>query len=65
MPIVNGKRISIKTGRPVGRPTTEYPGQWDSVYADWKKGLITAKKAMTLLQLKPNTFYKLAKLYIQ
>lgn len=65
MPIVNGKRISIKTGRPVGRPTAEYPTQWDSVYAEWKKGLITAKRAMKLLELKPNTFYKLAKLYIQ
>jgi len=63
MPIVNGKRISIKTGRPVGRPTTEYPGQWDSVYADWKNDLISAKKAMGILGLKPNTFYKLVKEY--
>ena len=61
MPIVNGKRISVKTGRPVGRPAVENPAQWDSVYADWKKGLITAKRAMAILQLKPNTFYKLAK----
>ena len=63
MPIVNGKRISVKTGRPVGRPTTEYPAQWNSVYTEWKNGLITAKKAMNTLQLKPNTFYKLVKLY--
>jgi len=63
MPIIDGKRISIKTGRPVGRPKVEYPTQWDLVYADWKKGQITAKKAMNLLELKPNTFYKLAKLY--
>jgi len=61
MPIVNGKRISVKTGRPVGRPAAEYPAQWESVYKDWKKGLITAKKAMGILGLKPNTFYKLAK----
>ena len=63
MPIVNGKRISIKTGRPVGRPTTEYPAQWDLVYADWKNDLITAKKAMNILGLKTNTFYKLVKEY--
>jgi len=61
MPIVNGKRISTKTGRPVGRPAAEYPAQWESVSADWKKGLITAKKAMALLDLKPNTFYKFIK----
>jgi len=64
MPIINGKRISTKTGRPIGRPTTEYPPQWDSVYAEWKKGQITAKMAMSSLQLKPNTFYKLTKQYI-
>lgn len=63
MPIVNGKRISIKTGRPVGRPTTEYPLQWNSVYVDWKNDLITAKKAMGILGLKPNTFYRLVKEY--
>ena len=63
MPIVNGKCISIKTGRPVGRPTTEFPAQWDLVYADWKNDLITAKKAMNILGLKTNTFYKLVKEY--
>lgn len=63
MPIVNGKRISIKTGRPVGRPITEYPAQWDSVYTDWENDLITAKKAMGILGLRPNTFYKLVNEY--
>lgn len=63
MPIVNGKRMSVKTGRPVGRPAAEYPAQWNSVYTDWENDLITAKKAMNLLQLKPNTFYKLVKRY--
>lgn len=61
MPVVDGKRISMKTGRPVGRPATEYPLQWDLVYKDWSSGLITAKKAMGILGLKPNTFYKLVK----
>lgn len=63
MPIVNGKRISIKTGKPVGRPASKYPAQWDLVYKDWKNDLITAKKAMGILDLKPNTFYKLVKGY--
>jgi DNA invertase Pin-like site-specific DNA recombinase len=63
MPIVNGKRISVKTGRPVGRPAAEYPAQWDLVYKDWENGQIAAKKAMSILGLKPNTFYKLVKDY--
>ena len=63
MPVVDGKRVSTKTGKPVGRPRAEYPAQWDLVYIDWKKGLITAKRAMSMLVLKPNTFYKLVKDY--
>jgi len=61
MPIVDGKRVSAKTGVPVGRPRAERPEAWNSVYAEWKEGNITAIKAMQILSLKPNTFYKLVK----
>ena len=58
MMIVNGKRISIKTGRPTGRPRAVKPDNWNEIYARWKKKDITAVKAMEILNLKPNTFYK-------
>ena len=65
MPIdsVTGKRISRKTGRTVGRPKATYPDNWADVYARWQNKEITARKAMELLGLKPNTFYKLSAEY--
>ena len=56
-----GKKISRRTGKPVGRPPVAYPKKWESVYNDWQEKKITARQAMRLLNLKPNSFYKLAK----
>ena len=62
MPIdENGKRVSAKTGRPVGKPKAERPQNWDEIYSEWKSEKITAVKAMEILKMKPNTFYKFAK----
>lgn len=63
MPVVNGKRISSKTGRPTGRPVTEYPDNWKEIYSLWQNGDITGVEAMLRLNLKKNSFYKLAKQY--
>jgi hypothetical protein len=63
MAVIDGKRVSTKTGRPTGRPLTEYPAKWEKVYGQWKAGDITAVTAMDLLDLRKNTFYKLAKKY--
>ena len=63
MQVVDGKRVSAKTGRPTGRPTAVYPDNWEQVYKQWKGGEITANKAMELLDLKRTTFYKLVKQY--
>ena len=58
-----GKKISRRTGKPVGRPPVTYPKKWESVYQEWQEKKITARQAMRLLNLKPNSFYKLAKEY--
>ena len=58
-----GKKVSNKTGRTVGRPKVEYPTEWEAVYKEWKQGNITATKAMQTLDLKRNTFYNLVKRY--
>lgn len=60
-----GKRISKKTGRPVGRPSAVFPKNWEKIYTQWKNKEITARQAMNILDLKPNTFYKLVKQYEQ
>ena len=56
-----GKKISRRTGKPVGRPPVTYPKKWEGIYRDWQEKKITARQAMRLLNLKPNSFYKLAK----
>ena len=58
-----GKKISRRTGKPVGRPPVTYPKKWESVYNDWQEKKITARQAMRLLNLKPNSFYKLVNQY--
>ena len=63
MPTVNGKKVSRKTNRAIGRPKATYPSNWEEEYTIWKKGKQTAKKTMDNLKLKRNTFYKLVNEY--
>ena len=61
MPIVDGKKVSKKTKRPTGRPTINFPDDWQEQYNIWKAGKQTANVTMKNLGLKKNTFYKLVK----
>ena len=63
MPIVDGKKVSLKTGRATGRPNIKYPDNWDDVFNQWQSDKITAIGAMAQLNLKRNTFYRLASRY--
>lgn len=63
MPIINGKRISSKTGNATGRPSAKFPEEWEKYYSDWKAENITAKKCMDDMELKRTTFYKLVKVW--
>lgn len=50
-------------GRSLGRPKINYPEEFKKVYNEWNSKKITAVKAMEILNLKKNTFYKLVKEY--
>lgn len=63
MKVIDGKKVSLKTGRPTGRPPIGFPKNWDEIYPKWKSGQITGVAARQLLELKTNTFYKLAHQY--
>ena len=63
MPIINGKKVSKKTGRPTGRPIIEYPINFETEYNKWKLKKQNANKTMQNLGLKRTTFYKLVKEY--
>ena len=56
-----GISIAKAQGIHLGRPKAEYPANWTEIYRQWKDGKITAVRAMELLNLKKNTFYKLVK----
>ena len=58
-----GIAIAKAKGVKLGRPTVEYPSNWEEVYVIWKRKEITAVKAMEILKLKKNSFYKLVKKY--
>ena len=48
-------------GKHLGRPKLIKPDNWDSVISKYKENRITAKEAMTRLNLKRSSFYKLLK----
>lgn len=41
-----------------GRPRIEVTNNFKDIYSQWKNGEFTAKKAMEMLEIKPNTFYR-------
>lgn len=63
MAIIDGKRVSSKTGRPTGRPAAQFPELWTEYYNSWRAGQITAVAAMQKLNLTRSTFYKLVHQY--
>ena len=55
--------MAKEKGKRLGKPPIQYPDNWKDVYTIWKSGSITAHEAMKRLNLKPTSFYKLAKNY--
>ena len=55
------KTGKTKTGRPFGRHKIKKPDNFDEIVKEWRNKKITAREAMKLLDLKPNTFYNLVK----
>lgn len=58
-----GIAIAKAEGKYRGRKEITYPDNWKEVYDQWKSRELTGTKAMELLGLKRNTFYKLVKEY--
>ena len=54
-----GIEAAKQKGKKLGRPAITFPANWDTVYASWKAGEITAKTAMELTDTKRTSFYKL------
>lgn len=65
MPVdkITGKKVSKKTGRYIGRPSIQFPENFEEYYNKWRQREITAVNAMKNLGLKSNSFYKLVHQY--
>lgn len=57
-----GIKEAQKKGVKFGRPSIEFPANWNEVYNKWQNGEITAKTAMELTNTKRTSFYKLAQM---
>ncbi|MCR5664627.1 MAG: recombinase family protein [Oscillospiraceae bacterium] len=55
-----GIESARKKGVKFGRREVALPANWKEVYASWRAGQITAKKAMERTGLKKSTFYRFA-----
>lgn len=55
-----GIEAAKQKGKKFGRPALAFPANWDTVYASWRAGEITAKTAMEQTGTKRTSFYKLA-----
>lgn len=60
-----GIALAKANGKHMGRPKKDIDKAFIDVYLKWKADDITAVKAMELLGLKPNTFYRRVKEYQQ
>ena len=58
-----GIKVALNRGIKFGRKKIIPGSNFKTVYEDWKFGNITATKAMELLNLKRNTFYRRVKEY--
>ncbi|MCY6354824.1 recombinase family protein [Clostridium sp. ZS2-4] len=58
-----GIAIAKSQGKYKGRKKIEINYKFENIYIKWKNGEITAVKAMELLELKKNTFYRRVKEY--
>ena len=58
-----GIAVAKESGKYLGRPRAEFPENWEECYTAWKQGIMTARKAMSLMELKKDTFYRLVKKY--
>ena len=56
-----GIAIAKAEGKYKGRKSIGYPDNWEEIYNKYKNRELTGTKAMELLSLKRNTFYKLVK----
>lgn len=57
MPVVNGKKVSLKTGREYGRPSIEIDGEFEKFLEKQKRGEISVIDCCKALNISRGTWY--------
>ena len=57
MPIVNGKKVSLKTGRATGRPSVALDDDFEKFLEKQKRGEISVKECCNHLKISRSTWY--------
>ena len=57
MPIINGKKVSTKTGRAYGRPQVEVTDDFEKFFEKQKRGEISVKDCCKALNISRSTWY--------
>ena len=57
MPIVNGKKVSLKTGRTYGRPQVEVADEFEKFLEKQKRGELSVKECCNHLKISRSTWY--------
>ena len=57
MPIVNGKKVSLKTGRTYGRPQVDVEDDFEKFLEKQKRGEISVKECCKALKISRSTWY--------
>ena len=57
MPVVNGKKVSLKTGRTYGRPQVEVNDDFEKFLEKQKRGEISVKECCKALNISRGTWY--------
>lgn len=60
---LDGIASAKRRGKHLGRPTLDFPENWEPVYKKWKKQEISAVAAFTALNMSKTRFYKLLKIF--
>lgn len=63
MPIdpVTGKKISLRNGRPTGRPERLFPRNWEKIYQDYKNKEYSVQELSRMCNIPRSSFYVLIK----
>lgn len=56
-----GKKVSLRNGRPTGRPEREFPKDWEQIYQDYKEKRYSAEKLSKMNDIPRSSFYVLVK----